>query len=55
MRLTPRVAGFRLEYPAGFELECMAGFVGTRTQWRSRRLFRGDQPENPTFMNPFNV
>jgi len=32
MRLTPRVAGFRLEYPAGFELECMAGFVGTRTQ-----------------------
>lgn len=31
MRLTPRVAGFRLEYPAGFELECMAGFVGTRT------------------------
>jgi len=30
MRLTPRVAGFRLEYPAGFELECMAGFVGTR-------------------------
>ena len=32
MRLTPRVAGFRLEYPAGFKLECMAGFVGTRTQ-----------------------
>src|SRR5258705_1286917 len=31
MRLTPRVAGFRLEYPAGFELECMAGFVGTRS------------------------
>jgi hypothetical protein len=31
MRLTPRVAGFRLEYPAGFELECMAGFIGTRT------------------------
>ena len=30
MRLTPRVAGFRLEYPAGFELECMAGFIGTR-------------------------
>ena len=32
MRLTPRVAGFRLEYPAGFELECMAGFIGTRNQ-----------------------
>jgi len=32
MRLTPRVAGFRSEYPAGFKLECMAGFVGTRTQ-----------------------
>jgi hypothetical protein len=32
MRLTPRVAGFRLEYPAGFELECMAGFVGTRNK-----------------------
>src|ERR1700694_3368400 len=31
MRLTPRVAGFRSEYPAGFKLECMAGFVGTRT------------------------
>jgi hypothetical protein len=30
MRLTPRVAGFRSEYPAGFKLECMAGFVGTR-------------------------
>ena len=30
MRLTSRVAGFRLEYPAGFELECMAGFIGTR-------------------------
>lgn len=24
------MAGFRLEYPAGFELECMAGFIGTR-------------------------
>ena len=34
MRLTPRVAGFRLEYPAGFELECMAGFVGTRSCFR---------------------
>jgi len=32
MRLTPSVAGFRSEYPAGFKLECMAGFVGTRTQ-----------------------
>ena len=31
MRLTPRVAGFRSEYPAGFKLECMAGFVGTRS------------------------
>ena len=31
MRLTPRVAGFRSEYPAGFKLECMAGFIGTRT------------------------
>ena len=31
MRLTPRVAGFRSEYPAGFKLECMVGFVGTRT------------------------
>jgi hypothetical protein len=33
MRLTPRVAGFRSEYPAGFKLECMAGFVGTRTMF----------------------
>ena len=33
MRLTPRVAGFRSEYPAGFKLECMAGFVGTRNIW----------------------
>jgi hypothetical protein len=24
------VAGFKSESPAGFELECMAGFVGTR-------------------------
>ena len=32
MRLTPRVAGFRSEYPAGFKLECMAGFVGTRNE-----------------------
>jgi hypothetical protein len=46
MRLTPRVAGFRSEYPAGFKLECMAGFVGTRIPcdnaqrtepWRRRR------------------
>jgi hypothetical protein len=34
MRLTPRVAGFRSEYPAGFKLECMAGFVGTRSIWQ---------------------
>ncbi|MGY3413073.1 hypothetical protein ACVWZV_009239 [Bradyrhizobium sp. GM5.1] len=34
MRTTPRVAGFRSEYPAGFELECMAGFVGIRTMER---------------------
>ena len=33
MRLTPRVAGFRSEYPAGFKLECMAGFVGTRNTY----------------------
>ena len=32
MRLTPSVAGFGSEYPAGFRLECMAGFVGTRIQ-----------------------
>jgi hypothetical protein len=32
MRLTPRVAGFPSEYPAGFKLECMAGFVGTRSE-----------------------
>jgi len=32
MRTTPRVAGFRSEYPAGFELECMAGFVGIRSE-----------------------
>ena len=32
MRTTPRVAGFRSEYPAGFELECMAGFVGIRNK-----------------------
>jgi hypothetical protein len=37
MRLTPRVAGFRSEYPAGFKLECMAGFVGTRTLGLFRR------------------
>ena len=40
MRLTPRVAGFRSEYPAGFKLECMAGFVGTRTRC-GRGFFRG--------------
>ena len=38
MRLTPRVAGFRSEYPAGFKLECMAGFVGTRSLTVYRRL-----------------
>jgi hypothetical protein len=32
MRLSPRVAGFRSEYPTGFKLECMAGFVGTRIE-----------------------
>jgi len=36
MRLTPRVAGFRSEYPAGFKLECMAGFIGTRKHLRIR-------------------
>src|ERR1700737_2249944 len=43
MRLTPRVAGFRSEYPAGFKLECMAGFVGTRNMvaaWSVDRLGR---------------
>src|SRR6476646_6115207 len=39
MRTTPRVAGFRSEYPAGFELECMAGFVGIRTQPNPRNRF----------------
>jgi hypothetical protein len=37
MRMTPRVAGFRSEYPAGFILECMAGFVGTRKLARMAR------------------
>lgn len=32
MRTTPRVAGFRSEYPAGSDLECMAGFVGIRSK-----------------------
>ena len=36
MRLTPRVAGFRSEHPAGFKLECMAGFVGTRNPHQRR-------------------
>src|ERR1700737_3430388 len=36
MRLTPRVAGFRSEYPAGFKLECMGGFVGTRNELAQR-------------------
>src|ERR1039458_9481425 len=44
MRLTPRVAGFRSEYPAGFKLECMAGFVGTRTD-RARKVRFG--PKTP--------
>ena len=30
MRMTPRVAGFKSEDPAGLRLECMAGFVGIR-------------------------
>ena len=30
MRNDARVAGFKSESPAGFKLECMAGFVGTR-------------------------
>jgi hypothetical protein len=39
MRTTPRVAGFKSEYPAGFELECMAGFIGIRKdQGQNRRL-----------------
>src|SRR5260370_16587463 len=46
MRLTPRVAGFRSEYPAGFKLECMAGFVGTRTQHgKPQSVVSEDQPE----------
>ncbi|OIQ76745.1 hypothetical protein GALL_415690 [mine drainage metagenome] len=40
MRTTPRVAGFRSEYPAGFELECMAGFVGIRILARRGENFR---------------
>jgi hypothetical protein len=40
MRSTPRVAGFRSEYPAGFKLECMAGFVGTRSRSERGRKFR---------------
>ncbi|MEO7689740.1 MAG: dihydrofolate reductase family protein [Sphingomonas sp.] len=31
--MTPRVAGFKLEYPAGLRLECMAGLVGIRSEW----------------------
>lgn len=31
MRMTPRVAGFKSEDPAGLRLECMAGFVGIRS------------------------
>ena len=45
MRLTPRVAGFRSEYPAGFKLECMAGFVGTRIIQASRAQYHaGGRP-----------
>ncbi|MGF6311683.1 3-oxoacyl-(acyl-carrier-protein) synthase [Bradyrhizobium sp. i1.8.4] len=40
MRTTPRVAGFRSEYPAGFELECMAGFVGIRSERSGDRRWR---------------
>ncbi|MGF6311929.1 hypothetical protein ABIB82_006014 [Bradyrhizobium sp. i1.8.4] len=40
MRTTPRVAGFRSEYPAGFELECMAGFVGIRSMTTERMRVR---------------
>ena len=39
MRLTPRVTGFRSEYPAGFKLECMAGFIGTRMLAEQSRFF----------------
>ena len=45
MRLTPRVAGFRLEYPAGFELECMAGFIGTRNQIGVFNFFQANNRE----------
>ena len=53
MRLTPRVAGFRSEYPAGFKLECMAGFVGTRTEMdrivlRPNRSASGPAESEPT-------
>lgn len=41
MRMTPRVAGFRSEYPTGFELECMAGFVGIRSDTRREREEEG--------------
>ena len=43
MRTTPRVAGFRSEYPAGFELECMAGFVGIRIRGDRFSDWRGNQ------------
>lgn len=51
MRLTPRVAGFRSEYPAGFKLECMAGFVGTRkisvrVKWGEEQAAYREQPES---------
>src|ERR1700694_496775 len=38
MRLTPRVAGFRSEHPAGFKWECMAGFGGTRSHDRNQSV-----------------
>src|SRR6202048_3712007 len=48
MRLTPRVAGFRSEYPAGFKLECMAGFVGTRTLLGRKNFCRATPAGHPT-------
>jgi hypothetical protein len=47
MRTTPRVAGFRSEYPAGFELECMAGFVGIRNRDREPQSLRHSHGRRP--------
>ncbi|MCK1502955.1 hypothetical protein IVB20_39135 [Bradyrhizobium sp. 188] len=47
MRTTPRVAGFRSEYPAGFELECMAGFIGIRKVPPMRDASHGCDGLNP--------